>query len=195
MNFLVNVNDWIDTVIGFLGVYGPILGCLFIIVESILPVLPLCVFITLNFLVFGNLVGFLVSWIFTVIGCLLSFFLFRSGFRKWFVKRIRKFDKADGFMKKVDKLKFNNLVVILAVPFTPAFLINIGAGLSKMDFRKYFGALVIGKIFMVYFWGFIGTSLIQSLTNPMVLIKVGIATIIAYVLSVIVNKTFNVDKE
>ncbi len=72
---LLGLSNFIDMVIASLGVYGPILGCLLIIVESIVPILPLCVFITMNFIAFGNILGFIVSWIFTLIGCNLSFWL------------------------------------------------------------------------------------------------------------------------
>ena len=58
------------------------------------------------------------------------------------------------------------------MPFTPAFMVNIVAGLIKMDFKKYFIALLFGKIALVYFWGFIGTSFIESIQNPVILFKI-----------------------
>ena len=63
-----------------LGAFAPILACLLIIIESILPVLPLCVFITINFYYFGKIIGFIISWIFTCIGCYLSYYLVKKGF-------------------------------------------------------------------------------------------------------------------
>ena len=72
------IDNFIDTFITNLGVFGPFIGCLGILVESMVPILPLFVFITLNFLAFGNIWGFLISWIFTCLGCLLSFILFRK---------------------------------------------------------------------------------------------------------------------
>ena len=46
---------------------------------------------------------------------------------------------------------------------------------------------------MVYFWGFVGTSIIESLKNPSGLIKVGIALLIAFIVSKIVNKKYHVE--
>ena len=55
------------------GRLGAFIGCFLILIESIVPVLPLMVFITINFLVFGNLVGFILSWIFTILGCIILY--------------------------------------------------------------------------------------------------------------------------
>ena len=51
-------------------------GMIIIILESIIPILPLALFIAVNTVVFGNLIGFIISWISTIIGCSISFFLF-----------------------------------------------------------------------------------------------------------------------
>ena len=69
---------------------GPIAGILLIILESILPMLPLSVFITLNMISFGSFFGFLISWISTIIGCMLSFTLFRYFFQKKLYRFIKR---------------------------------------------------------------------------------------------------------
>ena len=35
-------------------------------------------------------------------------------------------------MKSISNINFSNLVILIAIPFSPAFLINIAAGLSKI---------------------------------------------------------------
>lgn len=81
-NFYNLIMDTIDS----MGVYGPILGSLFIVLESIIPPLPLFVFITINFIAFGNVIGFIISWICTIIGCLISYFLVKKFLRNFVVK-------------------------------------------------------------------------------------------------------------
>ncbi len=193
IEFMKNLDDIINTFLLNMGVFGPILGCILILLESIIPVLPLFVFITINFLVFGNIIGFLISWFFTVLGCLLSFWIFRKNIRTWFEDKIKNHPRFKKIMKMIDKIKLEQLTVIIAVPFTPAFMINIAAGLSKMPVKKFLVALCIGKIFLVLFWGFVGTSLIQSLTHPVALIKVIVLLVVAYVLSKFISKKFNFD--
>lgn len=167
-------------------------GMLIIIVESIIPVLPLAVFIAINTVVFGNVGGFIISWVGTIIGCSLSFLIFRKGFSKYFYKKIVSKKQGEKLMKIVNNLAFSKLVLILAVPFTPAFSINIGAGLSKISYKKYFSAIIISKLAVVYFWGFIGTTFVESITNIGVLIKLGIILVITFVLSEIIVKKFKI---
>ena len=169
-----------------------IIGMSLIILESIIPMLPLAVFIAINMLVFGNIIGFILSWISTIIGCKLSFYIFRTLKNKaW--KYISKKEKLVDLMKKIDKISFSSLVIILAFPFTPAFSINIGAGLSNISYKKYLLALLISKISIVYFWGFIGTTLVESITDIGVLLKIAVIILIAFILSKIVTKKFNIN--
>ncbi len=187
------INDFIDTLLANIGIFGPILGCFFITFESILPFLPLFVFITLNFLAFGNIGGFIISWIFTCLGCSLSFFLFRKKVQTWFYKRLHK----KGLISKetidlITNLKFEELTTIIALPFTPAFLVNIAAGLSDMSYKKFLTALMLGKIFLVYFWGFVGVSLVDSIKNPIYLVRVGLLLVVAYIISKVINKKFKI---
>ncbi len=188
------IDTFIDTTLQGLGLWGPIVGCFFITIESILPFLPLFVFITLNFLAFGPILGFIISWIFTCLGCFLSFLLFRKKVQTHLYKHLKKKGIiSEQTIDMITNLKFEQLTTIIAIPFTPAFLVNIAAGISDMSYKKFIGALLIGKIFLVYFWGFVGVSLIESIKNPIYLVKVGILLLIAYVVSRIINKKFNLN--
>ncbi len=188
------IDTFIDTTLQGLGVLGPIVGCFFIVIESMIPILPLFVFITLNFLAFGNIWGFIISWVFTCIGCFISFLLFRKKVQTWLFKRIKKRGLiSEHTIDVITNLKFEQFATIIAIPFTPAFLVNIVAGLSKMSYKKYIGALLIGKMFLVYFWGFVGVSLIESIKNPIYLVRVLVLLLIAYVISRVVNKKFKIE--
>ena len=195
MEILQDIDTIITNVLNSLGAFAPILACILMLVESMLPVLPLAVFITINFYYIGTIPGFLISWILTCVGCFLSFKLCRTKFKKYFDNMMDKKEhkKLKKMMKVFDNLKVEQLALLIAIPFTPAFLVNIAAGLSNMNKKKFIISLVIGKFFMVYFWGFVGTSLIESLKDPSILIKIGIALVVAYVISKIVNKKFRLE--
>jgi len=189
--------EYIDTLvqnsISILSVLGPIAGIILILVESILPILPLSVFITLNIVTFGNTLGVLMSWVATIIGCSLSFFLFRHFSDKLYkILGKKKQESIQKWLKNLSKIPFTSLTIIMAIPFTPAFLVNIAAGLSKIKYKKFFVSLLIGKMIMIYFWGYIGTSLLESLTDVTVLIKIIVLLIGTYMLSKLVEKKFHV---
>lgn len=168
-------------------------GFSLIILESIIPVLPLALFIAINLILFGNVVGFILSWVATITGCIISYFIFKKGFSNKIYKNIDNHPKIKKTVKTIKNIKFSNLVIIMAIPFTPAFSINIAAGLSRMSLKKFIFALLIGKLFIVYFWGFIGTTFVESLTDITVLFKLATILLLAFILSKIVLKKFNIE--
>lgn len=193
--FLENLNTLVTTTIESLGVFGPLLGSLLIIVESIVPILPLSLFITLNFLAFGSLIGFITSYILTVIGCNLSFYLCDRVLSNRLEYLIKKYDKNKilTLTRKFSNIKFINLVMLMAFPFTPAFMINILSGVSSMPHKKFFIASLCGKAFMVFFWGYIGVTLVQSLTNPIYILEIVLIMVVAYILSKFISKKIGID--
>ena len=192
---LQNIDTIINSLLTSLGMFGPILGCLLILIESILPVLPLSVFITLNFYTFGTALGFGMSYILTVIGCNIAFIISRKLFRNRIDYLEKKYDKNKilKLIKRFSNIKLKHLAILMAFPFTPAFVINIAAGISEMKHNKFLVATLISKPFMVYFWGYIGVTLLQSFTHPEYFIRIAVMIIIAYVLSTVVNKKFDLD--
>lgn len=188
------ISEVVDSVVTFMMNYGVFFGVFIIMLESIIPVLPLSVFITLNVASFGGFIGIIISWLATIVGCSLSFFLFRKLFRKKLYKLIKKkdMDKLSNTMKEISRIKFSSLVILIAIPFSPAFLINIGAGLSKISYKKFLCGLLIGKLIMVYFWGYIGKSLIESLTDITVLIRICVLLVLALFVSKFVENKLNV---
>lgn len=183
----------IITTINNLGIFGPLLGSLFIVLESMIPPLPLFVFITINYLAYGHLFGFLISWICTIIGCVLSYFLVKNLIRNRILKWIKDGNLLNKCLSYIENLSTAKITVILAIPFTPAFMMNIAAGLSNMNFRKFLTSVIIGKIFLVFFWGNIGTSLVESFKHPESLLAIAIMLILAYLISLAVEKIFKVE--
>ena len=188
-----NIYDFIINTISNVGTFSILLNCLLIVVESIIPPLPLALFITILYVNYGPLIGFFVSWVFTIIGCVLSYYLFQTIFKNSVDKYLRKSKIANKFLMLFDNIKFSILVLIIAIPFTPAFLVNIIAGVSKMNFKKFLPAIMIGKISLVLFWGYIGTSLIESIKDPIILVRVALLMLIIYIISRIINIKLKLD--
>lgn len=190
-----DISNYLQDFLISIGIWGGLLGIILIVVESILPCLPLCVFITLVFLTFGNIIGFFICWIATVMGCLLSFTICKK-MKNWIHKHIKKskyHKKVDDMMMYIGEMKISSLAMLVAVPFTPAFVVNIAAGLSDMSYKKFLVSMLIGKTFMVYFWGYVGVNMIECFTHPIYLVKTLVMVFIAYILGKIVNKYVKVD--
>lgn len=195
MNILEFIYNLFMNMINSAGIFAPILSSLLILIESIVPVLPLSLFITINAVYLGSLTGFIISYVFTILGCYLSFKLCNNYLKKYYDRVLNKKEhkRIKKFMNGVNKLSLEKLTIVIAIPFTPAFLVNIACGLANVDEKKFAVSLFIGKIFLVLFWQFIGTSLIESIKNPLILIKVIIMLIGAFIISKIINKKYRLE--
>lgn len=182
-----------DTAVHTNPLIGVFIGVGLIILESIIPILPLALFIALNTLMFGSILGFFISWGATITGCMLSFFIFRKGVSHYLYHHLRDDGNVLKFMRRITDIPLPQLVLITAMPFTPAFTVNIAGGLSQIKWQKFLIAIMIGKLPMVYFWGFIGTTFMESLGDPVVLFKIGIMLLLVYIVSKIVSKKFSIE--
>ena len=191
-SFIADIVNYIEVFVENNNIFLSLLmGFGIVMIESIIPILPLSVFVAINVIAFGSINALLISWIGTTIGCTLSFFFFRK-LRNKVYNKIYNHLNLINFINKIDRISFPSLVCILAMPFTPAFTINIAAGLSEMKYKKYLKALLCSKIFMIYFWVFIAKTFLESVTDITVIIKIAALIIGAYIVSKIVDKKFNI---
>ena len=193
LDFFYELNNNLNTFLLNAGIWAPLFSSLLIILEGIFAFLPMCVFVTINLLTMGNIIGSLVSYCCTIAGCFATFFLCRIGLNPIFQKFIKNKSGLTKFMNMINNMSFSKLVLIISIPLTPSFFVNLAAGLSKMPKTKYFYALLFGKTIIIIFWGFLGTSLIDCLKNPIMLFKVVIMILVCNLLSKFLNKKFNVD--
>lgn len=187
------IDSLVQLITSYLNQFGVVFGILLIIMESIIPILPLGVFIAFNMMAFGGGIGFIISWIATCIGCVLSYYFFSKLFSKKLMKSAAKREKLNKVMKKVKNIEFPKLVLIVALPFTPAFLVNIACGLVKVNYKKFLASILIGKLSIVYFWGFVGKSLLESIMDIKTVIVVIFLLLISYLLSKIVSKKIGIE--
>lgn len=189
------VELFVDFCTNFISEGGLLFGFFLILLESFLPVLPLGVFVALNVNAFGGVIGIFISWMATCLGCFISYTIF-SFLSSKFLHRLlsaktkKKVDKA---IVKFQHISFSNLVLIIALPFTPAFLINIVCGIARVSKKKFIVAILTGKIFMLIFWGYVGKSLIESMTDINSIIVVSLLLVVAYFVSKVVSKKANLD--
>lgn len=190
---LNNINEILNEFLLNAGIWAPLLSSILIILEGIFAFLPMFIFVTVNLLTLGNFLGSIVSYFCTVVGNFLIFNLCRIGLSPLFNKKIESKFKFKKIMKLINNLSFSKLVLIISIPLTPSFLVNLSAGLSRIPSKKYLYALMLGKTCIILFWGVLGTSLIDCLTNPLMLIKVILMILICNLTGKLINKKFNLD--
>ena len=189
------IQSFVDFCTKFISQGGILFGFILILLESFLPVLPLGVFVALNVNAFGGILGIFISWISTCIGCYLSFLLFSFLSEKLLYQFLSKktLKKIENSIIKFRNISFSNLVLVVALPFTPAFLVNIICGVVGMSHKKFLVAVAIGKVFMLLFWGYVSKSFIESMTDINTIIIISLMLVVAYIISKIVSKKVNLD--
>ena len=190
-----NLEVILGQVVNYMISFGPLGGFVLVMIESFIPILPLGIIVGLNMLSFGNVFGFLLSYVATSTGCMLVFWFIRyfvkDKYINWFNDKNQV--KIKKWMGKLSHMKFTTIAVLFALPITPSFFVNIAGGLSDISVKKYMTALLVGKPAMLLFYGYIAVSLADSFKDPRNLIKVVILVTITYIISKVIEKIVKVD--
>lgn len=192
---MTTLTELIETCTELIQKGGLLMGFFLILLEAFIPILPLGAFVTLNINAFGTFPGLLISWSASVIGSYIMYLLCYYVSNKIIYKFIKEKTKEKIIEKTThfQKIKLTSLVLIITLPFTPSCFINLLAGISNISKEKYLISLIIGKVFNIIFWGYIGMSLIESLTNIKAIIFIIVILLIAYFISKIISKKFKID--
>ncbi len=170
---------------------GPLIGILLPFLEALLPFLPLVVIIVANVSSYGLWIGFILSWVGTVLGSYVVFLIVRKFGRHPKLKRFIERENVQKLIKWVDMRGLSPLFILLCFPFTPSVLVNIVAGLSHIKKKYYLFVLLAGKFVMILSISVLGYDIGSYFRNPVKLIFVAIAVIILWVLSKTVEKRIN----
>ena len=77
-------------------------GFLLVFLESMIPILPLSVFVAINIFTYGNVIGFIVSYLGTVTGSICAYYLCNR-FNSYFEKKYKGNKKVRDLKKKIRK--------------------------------------------------------------------------------------------
>lgn len=183
----------VEKSIDMLEKFGFVSGFFLIVLESIVPVLPLGLFVAFNFSAYGMVPGFVLSYLSTIVGCILAYYLSDKLFGMYVKKKMDELVQFKKIVLMLKKIELPKLVLIMALPFSPAFLINIAAGIIKLDIKKFVASLFIAKVSIVYFWGLVGKSFIDSIGDFRTMVIICVSLIVSYILSKVVSKKLKIE--
>lgn len=165
--------------------FGPLPGMIITMLESFLPFLPLIAFVIANAAAYGLWKGFFFSWIGICIGSVIVFFISRRFGQKFTAYIFRRYPTARNFLQWIERKGFTTIFVVSCIPFSPSFLINVVAGLTRVPFTTFLIAILLGKAFMVFLVSYIGYDLPKLVYQPW---KLGILVIIILIMWIIGRK-------
>ena len=82
------MGELINKLTEFIGQFGVLSGFLLVFLESIIPILPLSVFVAINIFTYGNVIGFIVLYFGNVTGSICAYFLCKK-FNDYFEKKYK----------------------------------------------------------------------------------------------------------
>jgi uncharacterized membrane protein YdjX (TVP38/TMEM64 family) len=178
------LKEWftIENIMGLIQEYralGPLPGILLPMLEAFLPFLPLFLFVMANASAFGLWFGFLFSWIGACTGALLVFLIFRKFGQKRILAFLQRHSKIRKLMTWIEDHGFGPIFLLLCFPFTPSAIVNIVAGLSKINIYQYMLAVLTGKIVMIFTISFIGYDIRSLITQPL---RTAIVLVVIFIL-------------
>lgn len=151
--------NWVKS----LGAWGPII---YIIVYILRPLIlfPAGVLSAAAGIIWGTGVGFLYLQIAANISSTIEFLLARS-FARGLVEKYLK-GKLVNLEAKIERRGFLTVLLIRLIPNVAWDIQNLSLGLTKVKFRDYFFATLIGIMPGSFAFVFFGSSLLEVLFNP-----------------------------
>lgn len=169
---------------------GIIIAFLLPFIEAFIPILPIMVFAVVNVNAYGLIPGFLITWSGAVAGAYCVTLLVRTYGQHRFLNRLSKHPQTLRFIRRVDDKGMLPLFLLLCFPFTPSSIVNIVAGLSTIDIKKYLWAVIFGKAIMLFTLSFIGNDIYSFVKAPERSIIVVIVLVILWWIGKRIEKHF-----
>ncbi|MBM7601663.1 putative membrane protein YdjX (TVP38/TMEM64 family) [Virgibacillus halotolerans] len=183
-----NFDDFIFELLDKYESLGPLPGILLPLIESLLPFLPLVVFVFANAAAYGLFLGFLYSWIGASVGSILVFLIIRKLGDKRLFKAVRKNKQVKKVTAWLERHGFGPLFLLICFPFSPSAVINVVAGLSKVSTQQFILAVILGKSVMIFSIAYIGSSVFEFAKNPVKTIMVGVGIVLFWLTGKYVEK-------
>jgi len=178
-------SEGIKSYVDSCGMFGPII---YMVMFSVIP--SGAIIAIAGGMAFGMGLGTLYTMLGALIGATTAFYISRLLGRDFVMKltrgRLRSFD--DG----VEKHGFKLILVMRLIPIIPFNLISFGAGLTKMKFRDYIMATVIGIVPGVIVFTNLGDKA-MDVKSPQFIMAVGILLLLL-VASYFFKRKVNMDE-
>lgn len=114
-------------------------------IQAMAPLVPFMILVGATGILFGPLLGFIISWVGAVSGACTLYWISRKTGRSLFQKRFSK-------KYRIDPRKFNprTLFTILCLyrifPVVPTPVVNVGSGVIGVRFRIFLAATALGLL-------------------------------------------------
>jgi uncharacterized membrane protein YdjX (TVP38/TMEM64 family) len=124
---------------------------------------------------YGPFVGALLVFVFSVAGASAAFFVARSWWRPWVLRKLQGRGTLLSLDERVAKEGWKIVLLLRLSPLVPFSILNYLLGITKLSFRAYLGATAVGMIPGIMLYSYLGSAL-ASLSQVSEGAGIGIAT-------------------
>lgn len=176
----------------YINSFGMMAPVVYIIMFTLVPLtlFPDSILAVSGGMVFGVFYGTIYTIIGALLGATLSFFIARFLGRGIVNKLVH--NKGKWFEDGVEKRGFLIILALRLIPLVPFDIISYGAGLSKIKFKDFFTASVLGIIPGVIVFTNLGDKSLE-VTSPQFIVAVGML-ILLLLISYVMKKKMSLDK-
>lgn len=168
----------------YLRSFGPwsiLVTILLFVVMTFTIVFPFMILSGAAGIMYGLFWGVMISWIGEVVGAIVMFVFARYFFRNLVSGWIQK----SRYLKQVDDYSATNgfkaLLIARLLPLAPSGIITAVASISKMSFRDFFLATLLGKLPPVIIKVLLGHDLVFAGENMTRLIVIAVLVVVIYI--------------
>ena len=163
------------------GSWSILVTIILFVVMTFTIVFPFMILSGAAGIMYGLFWGVMISWVGEVIGAVFMFVFARYFFRKMLEKWIRN----SKYLKQVDDYSAENgfkaLLIARLLPLAPSGIITAVAAISRINFKDFFFATLLGKLPPVVFKVMIGHDIVFAGENMTRLIVIIALVILIYV--------------
>lgn len=168
------INGWIDALVAFTGLSGLWILLITIplgIIQGFLGLFPFATIIMLHISVLGLVNGIMASWISGTVAAVVVFWVSRSLFANWVLrkweKRLQKYGK---WQLRFEKYGLWAIILLRTIPIMPNNLISFMAGISPVKMIPYIWSSIIGNLSHIWLFAIISSSILIPDIDNVVLI-------------------------
>ena len=116
------------------------------IVIAVLGVVPSFFVTAANILFFGFWPGVMVSFLGEALGAVVSFYLYRKGFKKSLSHQLEKYKTANALINAENRKAFWLVLSLRLIPFVPSGLITFAAAVGRISVFTFLISSSLGKL-------------------------------------------------
>ena len=144
-----------------LGFFSLLAGMALVFLQVWFPVIPFVLVAGANVLVFGFGKGFAINYGMACLAALAAFVFARYVAYDRVEDRLSKYASFRVFSRRLERNAFFYTLLARLVPAIPSFVVNFGAGLSRVRLRPFVLATMIGKLPTVWLETMVGHDLLH----------------------------------